>query len=133
MSSAPHTPMDINRETVVQLYFQSSLSRERRFHDDQPVKLLHPGYIYIPVASRWCSPGRAAKKRQKAEGKKIKESPVAKRRGRDIVVRCEASHPSSFPSSRLVSLSLFYRLYSWIKINRASRRRTLSAHVQVIL
>jgi len=37
--------MDINRGTVVQLYFQSSLSHERRFHGDQPVKLLHPDYI----------------------------------------------------------------------------------------
>lgn len=44
----PHTPMDINRETVLQLYFQSPLSRGRRFRDDQPVKLLHPDYIYIP-------------------------------------------------------------------------------------
>jgi len=85
---APHTPMDINRETVVQLYFQSSLSRERRFHDDQPVKLLHPGYIYIPsfFFPRYL-PVRAAEKRQKAESKKIKESPVKGGRERNIVAR----------------------------------------------
>lgn len=47
----PHPPLDINRETVVQLYFQSSLSRELRFCDDQLVKLLRLPfptlYIYI--------------------------------------------------------------------------------------
>lgn len=43
----PHTPMDINRETVLQLYFQSPLSRGRRFRDDQPVKLLHTPTISI--------------------------------------------------------------------------------------
>lgn len=37
-----HPRLDINRETVVQLYFQSSLSREPRFCDDQLVKLLRP-------------------------------------------------------------------------------------------
>jgi len=67
------TPMDINRETVVQLYFQSSLSRERRFHDDQPVKLLHPGYIYILRFFPWYLPGQAAEKRQEAESKKKKK------------------------------------------------------------
>lgn len=82
--------MDINRETVVQLYFQSSLSRERRFHDDQPVKLLHPGYIYIPRSFPRYLPGQATEKRQEAESKKkeeIKESLPAERCGRNIVDR----------------------------------------------
>ena len=49
----PYPPLDINRETVVQLYFQSSLSRELRFCDDQLVKLLRLPfptlYIYIYI------------------------------------------------------------------------------------
>lgn len=66
--SVPHTPMDINRETVVQLYFQSSPSRER-FYDDQPVKLLHPDYTYIavlfPAFARTSGGGKAEGREQK--------------------------------------------------------------------
>lgn len=83
--------MDINRETVVQLYFQSSLSRERRFHDDQPVKLLHPGYIYIPPSSfpvfAGTSGGEKAGGREQKKREEIKESVPAERSGRNIVGR----------------------------------------------
>lgn len=80
---APHTPMDINRETVVQLYFQSSLSRERRFHDDQPVKLLHPGYIYIP-SFFFPSPVFAGTSGgEKAEGREQKDKKNRHTGGRD--------------------------------------------------
>lgn len=89
----PHPPLDINRETVVQLYFQSSLSRELRFCDDQLVKLLRLPfptlYIYIYKTeggrrilfrSSFLSPslryfperprGARRRKRQKAEGRR---------------------------------------------------------------
>lgn len=76
---APHTSMDINRETVVQLYFQSSLSRERRFHDDQPVKLLHPDCISISPASFLVFAGTSDGKKAEGKSKRIKESLLAKR------------------------------------------------------
>jgi len=97
---APHTPMDINRETVVQLYFQSSLSRERRFHDDQPVKLLHPAISIFP---RFFPPVFAGTSGgEKAEGREKKN----KRRaawGRDGASGISSLVEILFPLSRLCS------------------------------
>lgn len=91
-TAGPSLPLDINRETVVQLYFQSSLSRELRFCDDQPVKLLRlppstpvPRYIVrgdslsVSFFLRYF-PEREPEKRQKAEEEEKRKGKLAEHR-----------------------------------------------------
>lgn len=91
---ASRTPMDINRETVVQLYFQSFPFPRTTIPRRSAREIIAPGlYLYFPFFPRYL-PGQAAEKRQEAEStkkeekkKKLKESLPAERCGRNIVGR----------------------------------------------
>jgi len=87
---ASRTPMDINRETVVQLYFQSSLSRETTIPRRSAREIIAlPTISIFPVLSPIFAGTNGKEKAGGREQKKeeIKESLPTERRGQNIVGR----------------------------------------------